>query len=714
MTYRERAKLLHEQKIKDTLAKRAQQGYMDLDDNGGIPVPEDFHFTPLSNSEDGGFYGPTAFSVNLARLLDAHPVYIDPIEILAGRRCVMLLDYQGGWPGRWPEHLYPLDEFKEDQERYNIISGIGSNQHYACDYEMGVRLGFPGLLAKVREYRDRNGESEFYDAEERTVLAIMRLIERHVDEIAFRLETEPNEEYRQTLQEMYACNRALLRREPQTFLEVCQWIGWFNHVSWLFNREGAGMQIDTFLYPYYIADKRAGRLDDDKARFILTNLLLLNSVYYQIGGANYDGSDRTNEVSFLLLDAGQWLNSAANITIRIHDKLDPRLFRRGVEILFADKNGWPRFSGHKGLMNYARLPDTTEEMACDRIAVGCNWMALPGREYPLNDCIKINCAKVFDVAWHEVSTEPEPTVEKLWERFCRHLKRAVDVTARGINFHLENMHNVMPELVGNLLLHGPIETGTDITQCAEMIHIGVDGAGLAVVADSFAALQQRVEEEKCLTWEDVFEATEQDFEGPKHERTRLILRSSDRYCAGNSRGDRWAQRLSHTFSEYIVSYPMPEGRYLVPGWFSWANTIAFGKAVGATPDGRKAHTPIMHGANPNYNFRRDGAATAMSTGIALIQPGFGNPAPFQLELDPRLGVEDGGIEKVMALLQGHVDMGGTLININIVDKEQILDANKHPEKYPELVVRVTGFTAYFATLSPEFRQIVVDRILDSI
>lgn len=716
MTYRERVNLLHEQKIRDTLAKKRQKGYMDLDDNGGIPIPDDFHFTPVSNSSDGGFYGATGFSVNMAKLLDAHPVYVDPIEILAGRRMVMLLDYQGGWPGKWPEHLMPYDELKEKQKKYDIISGIGSNQHYACDFDMGIKLGFPGLLAKIRKYREINGEDkyEFYDAHERVLLALMRFIQRHVDEIAYRLEVETNPEYRATLREMYDCNRNLLEREPRTMLEVCQWLGWFYHISWMYNREAAGMQLDTFLYPFYKADKEAGLIDDDKTRFIIANLFLLNSNYYQIGGPNYDGTDKTNELSFLIIEAAHWLNSATNLTIRLHDNINMDLFRRGVEYLFEDGNGWPRFSGHKGLMNYTKIREMTPEMACDRLAVGCHWMALPGREYPLNDCVKINCAKVFDVAFHEVSEFPEPTVAKLWDRFIWHLDQAIEVTAKGVNFHLDNMHKHMPELIGNLLMHNALETGTDISQCAEFFNIGVDGAGLAIVADSFAALQQRVEDEKVLTWQQVYEAVLHDFEGEPYERTRLILKNSDRYCGGNNRGDAWAQKISRTFSEKIVNYKMPNNRVMIPGWFSWANTIALGKTVGATPDGRKAGTPIMHGANPNYNFRKDGAATAMSTGIALIQPGYGNTAPFQLELDPGLKAEEGGIEKVMALLKGHVDQGGTLININIVDKDKVLAANEDPEKYPELIVRVTGFTAYFVTLSPEFRQLVVDRMLESI
>ena len=714
MEYRERMRILREKKIKDTLEKRKQKGYMDLDDNGGVAIPEEFSFSPLSNSSDGGFYGATGFSVNMARLLDAHPTYIDPLEILAGRRMVMLLDYQGGWPGKWPEHLMPYDELKKELEEYDIISGIGSNQHYACDYEMGIALGYKGLIEKIRHYRSVNGEEkyEFYDAHERVLRALMRLIERHIDEISLKITTEEDEEIRENLKEMLQCNKNILEGPPETFLEVCQWLGWFYQASWMYNREGAGMQIDKFLYPFYARDVEKGILDDEKATFILANLLLLNPNYYQLSGPDVDGNDMTNPISFLVLEAAHWLNSSANITIRIHDNIDEKLFRKGVEYLFRDGNGWPRFSGNKGLMNYMKNKNVTREMAVNRIAVGCNWMALPGREYPLNDCVKINVAKIFDKAFHDMMKGEQYSLEILWDKFTFHMRKAVDITAQGVNFHLDHMHKHMPELFGNLLMHNAIEKGEDMTLSAEFIHIGVDGAGIAVVADSFAALEQRIVKERCLKWSDVYSAVVENFTG-KYERTRQILKASEKYCQGKSLGDKWADRINKEFTSQIKSYEMPKGRMMIPGWFSWANTIQLGKSVGATPNGRKAGEPINHGANPNPGFRKDGAATAMSNGIAMVQPGYGNPAPFQLELDPRMGIEDGGIEKVMALIRGHMKQGGTLINVNIVDKEKILAAHDNPELYPELVVRVTGFTSYFITLSPEFRQLVVDRVIDT-
>ena len=157
--------------------------------------------------------------------------------------------------------------------------------------------------------------------------------------------------------------------------------------------------------------------------------------------------------------------------------------------------------------------------------------------------------------------------------------------------------------------------------------------------------------------------------------------------------------------------PTPGGRIMIPGWFSWSSTIAMGEVIGATPDGRGEGEPISHGANPNNGFRTDGAATAMAKAVAAIQTGYGNTCPIQLELSAGFADDDEGIAKVAALIKTHFDMGGTLFNVNIIDREKLLAAHADPWAYPDLIVRVTGFTAYFAALSPAFRQLVVDRIV---
>ena len=164
----------------------------------------------------------------------------------------------------------------------------------------------------------------------------------------------------------------------------------------------------------------------------------------------------------------------------------------------------------------------------------------------------------------------------------------------------------------------------------------------------------------------------------------------------------------------MTAEKMPKERRLIPGWFSWSRTIEYGSKVDATPNGRRKGEPVSHGANPNPHFRKDGAPTAQAKGIASVQCGWGNTAPLQLEFDPQVSIQQGAVEIVLNLIETHFKLGGTLININVLDGEKLLKAHKNPELYPDLVVRVTGFTAYFITLSPQFRQLVVDRFLEGI
>ncbi len=711
LTYEDRLKALREKKIRHTLAKRDQQGFMDVDDYGTVPVPEGFVFEPVSDRPDKGFLGVQGMCDNFCKMMDVHPVYVDPMEILCGRWRLMLTGYRP--TTRWDEARFPYDHLKPTFDRYNIKHGIDGDTHFACDYTIGLSLGFQGLLDKIESFRALKPEREaFYEAEARTVRAIVHFITRHLPEIWRLLEKETRPEIRHTLSQMLEANQAILTKPPTTFLEACQWIAWFNCVSRIYDRDGAGCQLDQVLWPYYARDLREGRITREDARFILANLLLVDPHYYQISGLDSQNRDITNALSYLILDAAHGLNISANVTVRVHKDCDPGIVRRGVEYLFTDRNGWPRFCGDEPLVSGYMRNGISKEIARERIAVGCNWMAIPGREYPMQDQIKINLGCVMMAAWSDMMAEKSQGTDRLFALFQGPLTQALAAIAEGVELHLAHAHEVTPELVMNLMMRHTLEEGLDITQCAEFFTIAVDGCALAVAADSFAALEQRVEREGRATWQEVAEALETDFAGVQGERLRLMLSTSERYCQGNTLGDAWAARITEAFSRIVRAQPMAEGRSLVPGWFSWSQTIELGKRVGATPNGRRAGTPISHGANPNPGFRKDGAATAMATGIAHVQPGYGNTAPLQLEFDPQVSREAGGIERVERLIRTHFDLGGTLININVLDKEKVMAAHQNPDLHPDLVVRVTGFTAYFATLSPEFRQLVVDRFVE--
>ncbi|MBQ2628101.1 MAG: formate acetyltransferase [Kiritimatiellae bacterium] len=742
MRYAERMARLTARKISQTREKQERLGARDEDDYGLVLPPESFKVDLPVRDATGQWSGPRSWAANFRWLMENHPCYIDPDDAIAGRWMFMLSRMRLGYQLSRSNFAFDYSHLEPLQKKYDITTGIGKDAHFAPDYQIGLDLGWGGLLEKVRASRRKfedvlNAESqsrrelksnsassrlcvekseresdalyaiELLEAEEQAILGVMTWTRRLAAAADDRAMTEDDSERHANLVEMARICYKIADAKPDTFREVVQWIAIFNMASRTYNRDGAGGQLDELLRPYYERDKAAGILTDEDAEFYCFCLLLNDPHYYQIGGPAADGRDQTSRMSYIILEAAAKLKSSCNLTIRVWDGMDRGLFRRGVEILLANRLGYPRFSGDKALVDGFMRNGYDASLARRRIAVGCNWMSLPGLEYTLNDVVKINIAKVFEVAFVE-----SDSLESLEANYRRHFRAAVDVTAKGIDFHLAHQYLNEPELMLNLLSHGPIEKGKDVSHGgAEYYNMAIDGAGLAVVADSFGAIEQRVVKEKAVSFAELKAAVASNFDGEEGERICRLMESAGRYGAGGTDADRWAVKLTEILNGEIANHTTPDGFKLIPGWFPWADTLRFGRAVGATPNGRKAGEPISHGANPLPGFRKDGALTAMATSIASVQPGYGNTAPWQLEVDIGLAKDAEAVEKIMALIDGHFKLGGTLVNINVVDAEKILAAHKDPAKFPDLVVRVTGFTAYFNSLSPAFRELVVKRLV---
>jgi formate C-acetyltransferase len=715
MTYTQRIERLVEKKNQQTREKLDRLGTRDEDDYGCVLPPDGFEWTPPVQDENGSFAGARAWGKNFRSLMEAHPVYIDPDDALAGRWMFMLSRMRQGYKLELSNFAFDYSHLKPNQLKYDITCGIGKDAHFAPDYRIGLELGWGGLLTKVdtslAKYGDDPVARDLLEAERDAILGIQNWIDRTARAAETMADNQSNPELRRNLLEMADINARLVDRPPASLREVCQWLAWFNMASRTYNRDGAGGQLDELLRPYYEQDNAAGLINDDAAEFYIACLLLNDPHYYQLGGPNQAGKDQTSPLSFIILEAAAKLKIPCNLTIRVHEDMDRNLFRRGVEILLANKLGYPRFSGDKALVAGFMKNGYSKELARERIATGCNWMSLPGLEYTLNDVVKINIAKVFEVAFEETMTA-SPSLKRLEDLFVQHFSTAIATVAEGIDFHLDHQYLNEPELLLNLLSHGPLEKGLDVSHGgARYYNMGLDCAGLATVADSFAAVEQRVVTENALSWEALRGHLINDFSGPDGEQTRAMLSSSDRYGQGDSLGDKWARRLTDILVDQVAGSTTPKGRKLIPGWFSWADSVRFGRNVGATPNGRKAGKPISHGANPHPGFRQDHALSAMARTIAAVQPGFGNTAPWQLEVDFDLASSPSAVDNLMALMQAHFDLGGTLVNINVVDADKILAAHDDPDAHPDLIVRVTGFSAYFTSLSKDFRQLVVDRII---
>jgi len=710
-TYDKRIKLLRERKIAQT-EEKARAGGANEDDYGLI-VQDEFKYELKPNHPNGSIYGYRAWTENYCAILDSHPLYCDPLDAFVGKG-FLFLERLRPVTCKWNPD-YPYDELQRIFDKYNVISGIDNCHHFTPDLEIGFELGWGGILNKLIEQRALHDEShhEFYDSEIAVVRAIIRFLRRMAAEIGELAEEEINPTLKANLREMSEMNNRIADAPPASFKEAIQWMCWFSMLSRTYNRGSAGGQLDEMLRPYYERDTAAGALTDDEAVFYLACLFLQDSRYFQLGGPDADGRDMTSKVSYLCLEAADKINIACNLTIRVHDNLDEDFFRKSVAYLFKNKQGWPRYSSDTALAEGFMRCGYPLELARRRVAAGCHWMCIPGMEYTMNDTVKINLAKVFEVAYYDMmDNSAVKSVDELWRLYKIHLKAAVDATGNGIMHHLKYQTKSQPELILNLFQHGLIEKGVNITDGgANYYNMCVDGSGIAVVADSFAACEQRIEKEGKISFEELSAHMRSNYEDEDGEYIRQLMQNSERYCGGGTLGDEWARRVSELYTALVRDLnDQHPGVNFIPGFFSWSNTLGLGRTVSATPNGRKAFEAINHGANPNGGFRRDGAVSAMCNSIGMIQPGYGNCAPVQLEFDPGIANDDEGIDKMVAMVRTIMNTGNTLLNINIIDADKILEAHKDPFKYPDLVVRVTGFTAFFAMLSPEFRQLVVDRV----
>ena len=204
---------------------------------------------------------------------------------------------------------------------------------------------------------------------------------------------EKTPEIRENLENMLETCENVRLGAPKTFREVCQWTAFFNCASRIYTRDGSGFQLDALLLPYYEHDMNAGILDDETAKFLIADLLLIDPHFYQLSAVDENDRDLTNHSFVSRPRRGGRINIACNLR-RVHENCDPEFLKKAVYYLFKNKSGWPRFCNIEALRSGYMRNGIDKKTATERAAVGCHWMCVPGKEFPMNDTVKINVAKV--------------------------------------------------------------------------------------------------------------------------------------------------------------------------------------------------------------------------------------------------------------------------------------------------------------------------------
>jgi len=297
------------------------------------------------------------------------------------------------------------------------------------------------------------------------------------------------------------------------------------------------------------------------------------------------------------------------------------------------------------------------------------------------------------------------------------LWRAFEEETRFFIHHMVIACNAI-EIVHAKLVPTPF-LSTFITDCVQRGKDVIDGGatynfsspqgvGIANVADSLAAIKKLVFEKKQISMSELLDSLRLNFAG-KEERRQRLVKEVPKYGNDEEYVDLLARRISQLYGNEVEKYHNPRGGQFQPGLYSVSINVPMGRYVGATPDGRKAKSPISDGVSPVHGVDMNGPTASCKSVARLEHILFSNGTLFNLKFHPQSLDGTEGPKKLAALIKSFFDLGGIHVQFNVVSADTLREAQKYPEKYRSLVVRVAGYSAYFTELYKDLQDDIIAR-----
>lgn len=627
----------------------------------------------------------------------------------------------------------------EADEANRVSNGYGERwfqtnaDHFAPDYKTALTLGIPGLMRKIedsaREHADESEKVSFL-ADMKTALTALRTM---IGKYADAAEKLP-EGYNPASCDIAANCRALTERAPGSFREALQFV-WFCHLAFCYEGRYAMAlgRMDQYLYPFYRADVEKGKLTKKRATELLSSCLIKigenrslfgfdDVVNICIGGTSPDGSSDVNELSYCILDAVNECHiPGPNLSARI-SKNAPDEFLDACLKVIGTGLGYPALMNDEVNVKALMRAGYPAEDAHNFCMVGCIENFITGSQPPWSDG-RFDTPRYLEYTLHngrgildenargiDTGAADEITgMDDLMSRLEKQLSFAVKNYVEGFNKtnHISNPMDYSSPLL-SLFCRDCIARGLDINN-GGALYPSVHGAalmGIGTMADSLAAIEKVVYTDKEASLSEVAEAMARNFDGCDDLRQKLL--DAPKYGNNDDFADKYAvwfvEFLTHEFDRYRTN---DGGRFYTLIAANVSNIYA-GKLIAATPDGRLAGEPLSDAASPTYGKDTNGAT---STLLSIVKPDYScvsGGSVVNQKYSPS-AFRDGRREKLRALLRVYFDKGGQEIQINSTSREVLKDAMKNPEKYRNLVVRVSGFSARYVTLAPEVQHDILNR-----
>ncbi len=622
--------------------------------------------------------------------------------------------------------------------------------HIVLGHKTVLAKGFAGIRADAVARQTRGcsaGQRAFLDAVVVTCDALRAFSERFVElaNAQARAVAAHDPARASELGEIATRCAQVPWHPPRSFAEAVQAIWFAQNAAIISYGAGSGItpgRLDQLLFPFYCADRASGALSREAALRLLEELVVklndnvviwpniagaeLNHLGSDIenitvGGVDGQGNDATNELSWLLVEAIENTNLATTASFRVSSK-SPAAWARRVSRMLT-KTGAPAFFNDDCAIAALVNDGYALEDARDYCLVGCVEPSGNADTFGATGGSKVYFPTALDLVLHRGRTSffgrvdgPDTgdprgfsTFEQLLDAYFTQLRCMVDVVTKATNLRdgiwAERFHN---PLISSTI-DGCIDNARDMTAGGARYSFGaVGGGGLATAVDSLATLRRLVFEERTLPMAELLAALAVDFRG--HEALRARLLAGPRFGVDDARTDDLARLLVDRFCALVRSHRTIHGGHFKASLISYGLNAYEGALEPATPDGRHAGEPLSNSMSPSNGAERRGPSAAMCS-VARIdqtQIGFGNS--LNLRLPVGMVQSDAGIDAIAGLVRGYFAQGGFHVQFTAVDAATLRAAQQRPGDYPDLIVRVSGYAAYFARLGRQVQDDIIGRL----
>lgn len=521
---------------------------------------------------------------------------------------------------------------------------------------------------------------------------------------------------RAELEEISRVCRRVALYAPESLHEALQ-LHWFTHLVAMTQGARQLGRFDQYMYPFMAADLAGGRVGNEEARELIeclwikynqvTDVTEDNLQNMILSGRTADGNDATNPMSYLCLETVERLGLIdPKVSVRVHKDSPPELLRRAAEIIAAGKY-------QPGIYNDdANIPALVAagvpiEHARDYTNDGCSELLIQGRTNPWCFEAKVLLLKCLEVAIADLGDYE--TFAELEQAVLREAGRAADMAISSANVLQEAVPRIVPNPFVSATIEGCIENMMDLTDGGALYNpAGLCVSGVADTADALMAVRRLVFEEGTVGRSQLVEALATDF--AENERLRqMLINRAPKFGNDNAEVDQLAAGLVRYLASYIRGRRNPRGGEYILGLFSYGDYISHGLLTGATPDGRRAGAGISPNFSPVPGRDAEGPFAVLQSTARIPSELTPNGRAVDITIHPSAVSGPDGIEKLSGLLRAFVAIGEMQVQFNVVDGRTLRAAQRDPESYRNLTVRLWGFPAHFTMLPREFQDHLIAR-----